>query len=225
MRQNVKFIGIFCAVLLIGFYAPIANAATLLGTACPNNVGETRMDNDNMHIVACVCATKPNCDTTGLKSDLIWKSMSKSNNLNISCPSGKVVRSISAGVATCEAPPTTVVTVTKEIPYTPPVPCPALAKYCVANVGCSGGCFGTFNVLLPSSAIGSSVPLSGSCRGPDYACGGHSCTFNITFSGTASCTSSSVWSCSISQTRTEYRDGQITGTSTSQLYSGACSGL
>ncbi|MFA5040800.1 MAG: hypothetical protein WC464_04110 [Bdellovibrionales bacterium] len=201
-----------------------SHAASLVGTSCPDSVGATRMDTDNINIIACVCGTIQNCDTTGHKSDLVWKAMSKTNTPNIICPSGKAVQAISNGTVTCVTPTPSVVTVTKEVYVEPPKPCPGVSKYCVANVGCSGGCFGTFNINLGTGSQGSSTSLGGWCRGPDYSCGGHSCTFDISFWGTASCSSGS-WYCTISQKRTSYRDGSVEYSNTSQLYSGACSGL
>lgn len=133
--------------------------------------------------------------------------------MNFTCPAGQAISKFVNGVPSCIAP-------TPAPP--PPPPCAALNKYCVDGVGCSGGCFGDFNISLPAG--GTSASLGGNCHGPDYSCGGHSCNFNIDFTGTATC-SGGTWVCNISSMRTTYMDGYATGKYADFSYSGACSGL
>ena len=53
---------------LICCFPHIAAATPLLGTACPaSTVGNTRMDNDNVNIIACLC-TDASCSTYKWKS-------------------------------------------------------------------------------------------------------------------------------------------------------------
>jgi hypothetical protein len=76
----------------------------LLDKACPNDRGATRIDNDKLNIIACVCDTASGCDSSGLK----WKQMTidvLTEKEGISCSSGgahAVMNAISfAGVPQC----------------------------------------------------------------------------------------------------------------------------
>jgi len=83
---------IFLAIIALLLCAVSAQAASLIGTACPT-VGQTKMDNDNVNLVACL-------RTSTSDSALIWKSMTTNT---VSCSSGMAVTSISNGIPACSA--------------------------------------------------------------------------------------------------------------------------
>ncbi|MFA5041574.1 MAG: hypothetical protein WC464_08085 [Bdellovibrionales bacterium] len=67
--------------------------AALVGSPCTQS-GQTRMDTDNVNIIACVCKSTANCGPSGLE----WKTMSSGT---LSCPAGQGLTGIVNGIPQC----------------------------------------------------------------------------------------------------------------------------
>ncbi len=89
----------FILVAAAFFAFSSADALALnVGTSC-SVVGQTQMDTDQNNIIACVCNTISNCETTGHINDLKWKVMSS----GIACPSGQALTGIVNGQPVCKS--------------------------------------------------------------------------------------------------------------------------
>ena len=81
MMRYLAFI-VFCTLAFVDIpaYATsqqcnppnLTTGCTMVGLQC-SRVGETRLDNDQKRIIACLCINIPNCDTTNNLGDLKWK--------------------------------------------------------------------------------------------------------------------------------------------------------
>jgi len=224
-------LAVFC---VLAFGATSAQACVnssdkISGNCCPI-LGQTAMDKIEKNIIACVCESGPNC-----ANGYIWKAMAGSTStLDFQCPAGMALTTIIPSnipltLSKCATPTVKTTIVYNDIikyvpPPPPPVPCPALRRSCINNVGCSGGCPGWFAFNLPDSTSTAPVAFSGSCEGGDRACGGgDSCSFSDKYYGTATCdTTTGTWQCSWYGIRTSTRNSRVVGTGSAGGWGGAC---
>jgi len=190
---------LLCATALISLPVHPANAALLIGSACDNfELGTTKMDNDDVNLVACVCKN-PNCAPAGR----IWKGMSNSNNIICPNPADGIIKTITSiinGVATCT------------VPKNSDISCPT-GQAMTAIVGGVPTCTaGAATPKPPPPCPGKSVPLN-AC--PTYyedrwghsIANGSAGSMYVAQSGTGA-TASSTWSCS--ETTWQYPDYWVT---------------